>query len=226
MRAYLDDLLNFLRYLIKSGDLTETGGLTLIGWSKGAVPLFALLGSPAGDSSFLEPYLRSVVLHEPPGSAFGLKPTPDLEIFINKMTPETMAECFEEWVVQYSDPNPALPASDPESLKKSVPHAWQPECVPHGYVWLLKHIDVEGEKALVEPEGYLARVPLGVLVGSNTVGYCKDSARKVQECFDKRAAGLAKTQVNVIPGVNHFAFVTRPANFVEQLERLVNDLET
>lgn len=223
--TYLQDLLGFLRHLIDQGIITKKGGVSLLGWSKGCVLPIALLGTPAEQSAFLEPYLRSIILHEVPGSALARPPTADLKEFMQGMTPETMPARFANFITQYSgDDAGSLPPSDPETLKAITPGAWEPHCVQHGYEWTLNEIDVDGKQALSESNGYLARVPVGVLVGHNTVEYCKDAAQATQECFET-AREKTKRQVRWMSGANHFAFVVRPEEYAGHLSGLMAEIE-
>ncbi|GAA5877031.1 hypothetical protein JCM8547_007497 [Rhodosporidiobolus lusitaniae] len=140
---YVVDLAEFFKFVVeeKGAKRMEEGGVVLLGWSKGTVPLVALLsllhhdppssfpsGSfvsalPSGITfhlSLLTSHLHSVLLLEPPSLALGLPPTSDIISNLAHIFPpatptaDEIISAVESWVVQYGDP-PAGSAEPPTS---------------------------------------------------------------------------------------------------------------
>ncbi|ORY54860.1 Alpha/Beta hydrolase protein [Leucosporidium creatinivorum] len=220
--AYLGDLLAFLEWVVAEvklpgvDDATSEGGIVLLGWSKGTLLLFSLLSllhaSPSSTTSFissvqptstslLTSHLRSILLFEPPGSAFGRPPTADYTEAMasvsppNSSTPSQFADAFAGWIGSYSPPsassNPDFPsqapvdqlppsglaALDPELLAA----AWEPQACAHGFSWRLA---VAGDEVATLAKNAIApplspSVPVGFIYGARTNGYCLDAAKTV-----------------------------------------------
>ncbi|KAK7050634.1 Aminodeoxychorismate synthase [Favolaschia claudopus] len=125
----------FLEYLIKQQstprltDNRQNGGFVVMGWSFGAAYPIALLAQltaiPAELYQTIEPYLRAVVINEPPIEALGLPPPP-LPTLYNAFTdPEYPAfsakfENFQNWISSYSK-HPDLTSDDPAGLYVGKP---------------------------------------------------------------------------------------------------------
>ncbi|KAJ8469392.1 hypothetical protein ONZ45_g16907 [Pleurotus djamor] len=93
------------------------GGLAVLGWSIGCVTALSLLGTPktmlaGNDHSTLLPYLRDVILYDPPPTPFGYdtstfppdaySPFKDPEL----ASPDAKAKAFMTWIASYYDPPP------------------------------------------------------------------------------------------------------------------------
>ncbi|BGP45015.1 hypothetical protein JCM10450v2_000830 [Rhodotorula kratochvilovae] len=257
---YLCDLMGFVRFAVEElgvpgvDEQTHEGGVMLMGWSKGTVPLLSLLSllhttsspSPTSFLSHLPPsglphtalltsHVRSLILFEPPGSAFGRAPTADYTSAMaavsppNSSTPDEFAEAFAGWIGSYSPGSPAADTLPPSGLAALSPallqRAWQPECVPHGFSWRLAASASEcaslARQALAPAAGGVA-LPVGFVYGTRTNGYCLDAAETVQGWWKESGGG--KTAVRTVEGSNHFAFVHEPEAFVRAVEELVDEL--
>ncbi|GJN91865.1 hypothetical protein Rhopal_004890-T1 [Rhodotorula paludigena] len=273
---YLCDLMDFVQWAIDTLHLpaldeqSQEGGIVLMGWSKGTVPLISLLSllhlsaapsptsflahlPPSGlpHASLLKTRLRSILLFEAPGSAFGRPPTADYTNAMasvsppNTSTPNEFAAAFAGWIGQYCDPlslsdPPAadLPPSGLASLSPELlSRAWEPHCVAHGFSWRLAADADEVQRlarvALAPPGG--VAVPVGFIYGTRTNGYCLDAARVVEEWWGVSGAAArrdeegaeksgSKTAVRAVEGTNHFAFVHEPEAFARAVLELVDEL--
>ncbi|GAA5853499.1 hypothetical protein JCM8547_002479 [Rhodosporidiobolus lusitaniae] len=267
---YLVDLMEFLGFVVEElgAKEKEAGGVVLLGWSKGTVLPISLLSylhssssSPLSSTSsylshlppslphfsLLTTHLRSILLFEPPGSAFGRAPTSDYTTAMaavsppNSATPTEFAEAFAGWIGQYSPPSSShdqtpvekLPASGLAALSPDVLAAsWEPGQVAHGFSWRLSASAGEVQalsKLALAPEGREVAVPVGLVYGGRTVGYCLDAAELVKgwwgvEGNEGEGEGKKRTAVKVIEGTNHFAFVHKPEEFVKVVLELVEEL--
>lgn len=188
----------------------------LQGWSKGTLLLFSLLSllhaSPSSPTSFissvqptstslLTSHLRSILLFEPPGSAFGRPPTTDYTEAMasvsppNTSTPEEFADAFAGWIGGYSSPsvssNPDFPSQAPvDQLPPSglgalspelLAAAWEPQACAHGFSWRLAvagpEVTTLAKNAIAPPLS--PSVPIGFIYGARTNGYCLDAAKTV-----------------------------------------------
>ncbi|KAK7050645.1 Aminodeoxychorismate synthase [Favolaschia claudopus] len=125
----------FLEYLIKQQstprltDNRQNGGFVVMGWSFGAAYPIALLAQstaiPPELYQTIEPYLRAVVVNEPPIEALGLPPPP-LPTLYNAFTdPEYPAfsakfQNFQNWISSYFE-HPDLTSDDPAGLYVGKP---------------------------------------------------------------------------------------------------------
>ncbi|KAK6995793.1 Aminodeoxychorismate synthase [Favolaschia claudopus] len=140
----------FLEYLIKEQqtplltDNRQNGGFVVMGWSFGAAYPIALLAQstaiPTELHQTIEPYLRAVVVNEPPIEALGLAlpPLPNLyNAFTDPEYPAFSAkfENFQNWISSYSNHpqqpqttnHPDLTSDDPSGLYVGKP---SPESCP------------------------------------------------------------------------------------------------
>ncbi|KAJ6479495.1 Alpha/Beta hydrolase protein [Mycena vitilis] len=88
----------------------KSGGFVILGWSSGVMTALSLFSDPAAIPQALyetvEPYVKNVVLYDPPYSSLGY-PQPDYEGWYNPFTdsdyptPTQMYENFQQWVSSY-----------------------------------------------------------------------------------------------------------------------------
>ncbi|GAA6022948.1 hypothetical protein JCM10207_007726 [Rhodosporidiobolus poonsookiae] len=238
------------------------GGIVLLGWSKGTTPLISLLSLlhiPSSSSSapsstsfaaylsqppfpspldaldgLLASHLRSILLFEPPGSAFGRPPTADYTEAMaavsppNTSSPEEFAEAFAGWIGQYSGAADGLPASGLAALSPEVLEAaWEPACVAHGFAWRVAagadEVGALARLALAPPGGEVSlALPVGFVYGARTVEYCLDAKEVVRGWWEGEKVG--RTAMRCIEGTNHFAFVHRPREFAQAVQGLIREL--
>jgi hypothetical protein len=206
-------------------------------------------------ASLLTSHLRSILLFEPPGSALGRPPTADYTGAMaavsppNSSTPTEFADAFAGWIGGYSPPtstSPAeissLPPSGLEALSAEVlAAAWEPSLVAHGFSWRLAATGSEvaslAKTALAPPLS--PSIPIGLIFGGRTNGYCLDAAEKIQELWGTKATVVgegtkkgqdeqekrsSKTAIRTISHSNHFAFVHEPKEFVAVVVELIEEL--
>ncbi|KAJ8501745.1 hypothetical protein ONZ45_g12034 [Pleurotus djamor] len=109
-------LSNFLVTFIESAGIPSKnaeggGGLAVLGWSIGCSPTLSLLGAsmPPDKQLALAPYLRNLILYDPPSFPFGLEfdasnqnsnlYNPFLDPQLD--TPEALAHGFKDWIASY-----------------------------------------------------------------------------------------------------------------------------
>lgn len=206
--------------------------------------------------SLLTTHLRSILLFEPPGSALGRLPTSDYTGAMaavsppNTSTPSEFADAFAGWIGGYSDPTSASPAEvsslPPSGLEALSPEilaaAWEPSLVAHGFSWRLAATGPEvaslAKTALAPPLS--PAVPIGLIFGGRTNGYCLDAAATIEELWGVKGtvAGVkgessgeeqeqkvkSKTAIRKIEHSNHFAFVHEPEAFVKTVVELIEEL--
>lgn len=156
----------------------------------------------------------------------------------NKASAIEFAEAFAAWIGVYCEPGHEreaaikdLPASGLDALSAELRDAaWQPECVAHGFEWKLaataQEVQALAKQALAPEQAggagveRLAKVPVGLIYGTRTNGYCLDAAKTIQGWWAEseqtrptRAATLAET--------NHFAFVHQPREFVDAVIAMI-----
>ncbi|KAJ7773854.1 hypothetical protein B0H16DRAFT_1304083 [Mycena metata] len=106
----------FLEHFVKNEGITKVtadrrgGGVILMGWSFGNATTLAILADPEVIPrpvyETIEPYLRSLVLYDPPGLAMGY-PSTVIEEGYNPLadpsctTPTEVFENFQKWVSSY-----------------------------------------------------------------------------------------------------------------------------
>ncbi|BGP05039.1 hypothetical protein JCM10049v2_000843 [Rhodotorula toruloides] len=199
-------------------------------------------------ASLLRTHIRSLILFEPPGSALGRPPTSDYTNAMkavsppNSSTPTEFAEAFAGWIGMYAPSASAdevaeelLPPSGLDALGPELRKvAWEPACVAHGFSWRLaegaEEVQRLAESAL-KPTGGVA-LPVGLIYGTRTNGYCLDAARTVEGWWgisdDAQDGGeeqaKRKTAVRKVPGTNHFAFIHEPEAFAKAVIELVDEL--
>ncbi|BGP21901.1 hypothetical protein Rt10032_c01g0600 [Rhodotorula toruloides] len=199
-------------------------------------------------TSLLRTHIRSLILFEPPGSALGRPPTSDYTTAMkavsppNSSTPTEFAEAFAGWIGMYAhsaDPDEVaeelLPPSGLDALAPSLRQvAWEPACVAHGFSWRLaegaEEVQRLAESAL-KPTGGVA-LPVGLIYGTRTNGYCLDAAKTVEGWWglsagaeeDRKERAKRKTAVRKVPGTNHFAFIHEPEAFANAVVELVDEL--
>ncbi|KZP00907.1 alpha/beta-hydrolase [Calocera viscosa TUFC12733] len=227
---YTCDMLGFLKYAVdelgvqQTDKSTKTGGVVLLGWSKGCIPLMALMASmphiqkplfpmPFGVSylqPMLESHLRAVLLYEPPGSAAGRPPTKDVEELA--VDASEMPGVFYKWVAK-KIPTDSLPAFN---------RAWHGEHAAHDFAWLLAP-----DRPGIEQVAYQAFDPVppnlgvGLILGSEASDYCKDAGGWIQA----RLAHQPHTATEIIPGAGHFAMITHPVAFTQSIVDVVRQLD-
>ncbi|GAA5962073.1 hypothetical protein JCM3765_005512 [Sporobolomyces pararoseus] len=264
---YLEDFLEFVDWSVRNLNLTskEDGGqVVVLGWSKGTVipiSLLALLNSstetlspdipPSSFLSHLAPstlplarslvssHISSLILFEPPGSAFSRPPTRDFLTSMASVLPpndravsrEEWALAFAGWVGGYRKPrnereegevlaNSRLEEFDEELVKEG----WQWECVDHGFEWTLA-----GEKEDIRRVGELAvrgenrELGVGILYGNRTVEYFEETVEMIRDWWKDRTGG-GKRVIKSVEGTNHFGFVHKPEQFSEDLFECVERL--
>ncbi|KZT61268.1 hypothetical protein CALCODRAFT_506282 [Calocera cornea HHB12733] len=220
----------FMKYAIEKLGIeptdkkTKTGGILLLGWSKGCIPPIALMSSmphvqnplfpmPSEVSSLqpmLESYLRAILLYEPPGTAAGRAPTKDAEELA--VDAAEVPGVFYKWVVKKISPD-SLPALN---------RAWHGEHAAHEFSWLLAP-----DRPAIEQVAYQAFAPVppslgvGLMLGSEASDYCKD----VGDWIQARLAHQAHTAAELIPGAGHFAMLTHPDAFTKSVLDIVQKLD-
>ncbi|GAA6007207.1 hypothetical protein JCM11491_003044 [Sporobolomyces phaffii] len=270
--AYLEDFLAFLAWSVRELGLTskrDGGDVVVLSWSKGTVipiSLLALLDTaspssslnPPPPSSFLahlapstssladslvESHVSSLVLFEPPGSAFARPPTQDFLDSMSRVmlspdetvTPEERALAFAGWVAGYRSARTDLEEAATASLERSelgdldprlVERGWERGCVDHGFAWSLAgerdEVRKVGEAAirakLLERDGGRVEVGVAVLYGSRTVGYFEETVEVIREWWNEDGrVGEGKRAIKSVEGTNHFGFVHKPREFISAL---------
>ncbi|GAA5896603.1 alpha/beta fold hydrolase [Sporobolomyces salmoneus] len=262
---YLEDFLGFLEWSTKELGLTskrDGGQVIVLSWSKGTVipiSLLALLNStsqaPSPSTSFLphlapstlslarslvSSHISSLILFEPPGSAFSRPPTQDFLTSMSSVLPpndqnvtrQEWALTFAGWVADYRAPRDEVEES--QELEKSrledfepelVERGWEWEGVKHGFEWTLA-----GEKEEIRKVGEMAirgrnheEVGVGLVYGSRTVGYFEETVEMVREWWKEDEVG--NKVIRSVEGTNHFGFVHKPKEFVDVLMGCVRDLK-
>ncbi|GAA5876998.1 hypothetical protein JCM8547_007489 [Rhodosporidiobolus lusitaniae] len=171
---YVVDLAKFLKFVVeeKGARKKEEGGVVLLGWSKGTVPLVALLSllhqnpsfplpsgsfasflpsTPSSEAgtlphlSFFTSHLRSIILFEAPTLALGLPPTPDLLEGLSPVLPPN-TPTPEEFATAFE--NYVGGYSDPLPFSSEPPSSALPPAGPLAY-------SPEFRKAVFEPRTML-----------------------------------------------------------------------
>ncbi|EGU13170.1 Proteophosphoglycan ppg4 [Rhodotorula toruloides ATCC 204091] len=160
----------------------------------------------------------------------------------NSSTPTEFAEAFAGWIGMYAPSAHAdevaeelLPASGLDALSPELRQlAWEPACVAHGFAWRLAEGADEVQRlaeSALKPTGGVA-LPVGLIYGTRTNGYCLDAAKTVEGWWgisdDAQETGQEqakrKTAVRKVPGTNHFAFIHEPEAFAKAVVELVDEL--
>ncbi|GAA5986404.1 hypothetical protein JCM5350_002909 [Sporobolomyces pararoseus] len=258
---YLEDFLEFVQWCVRELGLTskEQGGQVIVlGWSKGTVipiSLLALLNSCSDSKSSVPPFssflrylssstlslaqslvsshISSLILFEPPGSAFSRPPTRDFLTSMSSVLPpndknvtrEEWALAFANWVGGYRESRNEL--EERQVLEKSrledfdeelLEEGWQWECVDHGFEWTLA-----GEKEDIRRVGELAvrgengELGVGILYGSRTVEYFEETVEMIREWWTEDREVGRKKVIESVEGTNHFGFVHKPEEFMKAL---------
>ncbi|GAA5922235.1 alpha/beta fold hydrolase [Sporobolomyces koalae] len=263
---YLKDMLEFLEWCIECLELprkTEAGGgVVVLSWSKGTVIPISLLSllfhsqvsslpsntflshlSPGNTSlaeSLVSSHLKSLILFEPPGSAFARPVTQDFLDSMSHVLPphdttvtrQEWADAFAGWVAAYrpartdDEERQQLEPSDLKDLDQGlVERGWQWECVDHGFSWsLASEKDAVREIGLGAIRGDLqGRLGVGILYGSRTVAYFEETVEMIRGCW--KVDGSANKLIKSVEGTNHFGFVHKPKEFARILNELIVQLE-
>jgi len=234
--------------------LAENASQPSQGWSKGTVPLFALLAAaaslPASATNFLSSlpadfnlatqhpalstHLRSVILFEPPNLALGGAPTSDALPFLaavsspNAPTAAEFAAAFAPWVAAASGDASRLGAHTVADILRvtGVP-CHEPEAAPHAVVGWNLATDADELRRVAEGATKGARWPTGTVCGSHSFGTCAEGVRMVQQWWaEAQGEGRARQQsgARVVQGGTHFAQVLKPREFAAAVVELVNEL--
>ncbi|KAK4050023.1 hypothetical protein OIO90_005213 [Microbotryomycetes sp. JL221] len=266
--AYVEDLINFVDWAVQEFNLPRfdrqsgKGGIVLLGWSKGTVPLFALLATlhkfPPSPTAFtghlseslslstIHSHVRTCLLFEPPGSALARPATNDFKTQMshvvppNKPTPVEYAEAFAKWISGWSrqpDNSQSTIMDETTDANKPGSKAWEPECCLHGFAWRLSSRADELEQlakvalGVNDTSSRQSRMPIGLMYGSNTVGYCLDSASVISNWWGNHTnegndfqTKIESTAIRQIKDQNHFAFENDPIEFVKVLKDILNEL--
>lgn len=226
--------------------------LSLIHLTSSPSPSSFLAHLPASGlpyASLLRTHIRSLILFEPPGSALGRPPTSDYTGAMkavsppNSSTPTEFAEAFAGWIGMYEPPahpvevaEELLPPSGLDALSPALRQlAWEPACVGHGFSWRLAEGADEVQRlaeSALKPAGGVA-LPVGLIYGTRTNGYCLDAAKTVEGWWGisdidaaegEGEARKRKTAVRKVPGTNHFAFIHEPEAFARCVVELIDEL--
>ncbi|BGP12987.1 hypothetical protein JCM10213v2_000904 [Rhodosporidiobolus nylandii] len=240
--AYLVDLMRFLDFAVRELGIKEK--------EEGGVVLMPAAAAPAEESflthlppsglpyaSLLDSHIRSLLLFEPPGSAFGRAPTVDYTGAMaavsppNIATPEHFAEAFAGWIGGYSAPSkpgePAVTELPPSGLAALSPEllreAWEPQAVAHGFAWRMAASPAVVSSLALSTLRNPA-LPVGLVYGGRTVGYCLDTAALLSELW-REEVGRGRKGIRKVEGTNHFAFVHKPVDFVDAVVELIDELK-
>ncbi|KIP03868.1 hypothetical protein PHLGIDRAFT_76932 [Phlebiopsis gigantea 11061_1 CR5-6] len=129
-KAHGDETAAFLEYFVKKhiipkivdADGTRTGGLALVTWSMSNILAFSFLGNarwfPLETSSFLEQYVRAVVLYDPSISSLGLPPAEGVysPLRDRSLSLDEGGAQFIPWVSNYFEAIPDLASATPAVL--------------------------------------------------------------------------------------------------------------
>ena len=236
-----------------SADLTlERSATRSQAWSKACTLALALLAatqppSPTAFTGSLPPpplsytptlatHLRGVILFEPSTTTLGLPPTADFLAALGPALsappsadhPHALATALGEYVASYGagvDAS-AFPASSIGAVQAIVGEdVWQPEAIATAG-WELAVTAAEA--------GVLARealvgsgVPIGLLYGTATVGFCSEAARVVEGWWrEVEAEGKGgRRAVQAVQGMNHVGQVLRPKLFAAAVLELIAELD-
>ncbi|GAA5831400.1 hypothetical protein JCM11251_004013 [Rhodosporidiobolus azoricus] len=192
-------------------------------------------------TSLLTTHLRSILLYEPAGSALGRPPTEDFMKAMaavlppNKVSSEEFATAFAGWIGDYCPPTSTSPepvASLPPSGLAALSgdllsSAWETSAVAHGFSWKLSASPAEVQQlantALSPPLS--PAVPIGLIYGGRSVGYCMDAAEEIMRWWSGGDGGkVRKTAVRKMEGTNHFGFLHEPEEFVKTVQETIQAL--
>ncbi|EKM57442.1 uncharacterized protein PHACADRAFT_138618 [Phanerochaete carnosa HHB-10118-sp] len=164
MAQFLAYVCRALNVPVISGEgAKKQGGLVLVAWSASGIAALSMLGDPRTMGSdltaTLAPYLRKVILHDPPSVVFG--ETPDLGIpwpvTDPTIPPERIPDAIIDWVSSSFSPVPEGVPITAESLREH--HAVLPGTPT------LRALSPEDYKRIVEP-GFSGR-GLGLILMTN-----------------------------------------------------------
>ncbi|KZT28994.1 hypothetical protein NEOLEDRAFT_689420 [Neolentinus lepideus HHB14362 ss-1] len=251
----------FLHYYAETYDIPKIsddrrrGGFALLGWSIGVATVLALLGHPdAIPKEYygrLEPYLRTVVLYDPPYLAFGYEITGVVNPYNpwtdpSIPTPEERYQKFHHWVSSYYDhpdtssgsmlgldyrPRTAQASIDnmpKEELAVMYEEAAAVRSELHMVIDPMQPtINVQAKAALFDEE--LAKMVLPNMrvvhvVGVRSHWHCMWGYIEAKKEYDSRVAKGEKVRpINFveIPEGNHFMHWDRPAEFLDAIARAV-----
>ncbi|EJU01126.1 alpha/beta-hydrolase [Dacryopinax primogenitus] len=227
---YTLDMLKFMKYAVDELGVQPTdkkrksGGVVLLGWSKGCIPPIALMASMRHVKNplfpmppevvslepMLESYLRAVLLYEPPGTASGRPPTEDTKEFA--VGPSEIQTAFYNWVIKKINPD-LLPALN---------NAYNGEHTAHEFSWYLAP-----DRPTIEQIAYQAFDPVppnlgvGLMLGEEASDYCKDAGDWIQQ----RLAQQPHTATAIIPGAGHFAMISHPDAFTKSIVDVLHKLD-
>ncbi|KAF9072658.1 hypothetical protein BDP27DRAFT_1217333 [Rhodocollybia butyracea] len=116
-------------HIIKVNFEENTGGIALMGWSMGVASVMPFFSDPSlfGEETynFLEPYIKNLILLDPPASSLGYPEICNQEIYDpwydpEYQTPEEKFQGFCSWVSTYYDhPNLSINSPTFDELKHS-----------------------------------------------------------------------------------------------------------
>ncbi|KZT58715.1 alpha/beta-hydrolase [Calocera cornea HHB12733] len=230
---YVLDLLAFIKFVVEvlrvpSKSENGSGGIALLGWSKGCAFLTTLLTSLSTDDELptslslprktIDPYLaitrshvKSLVMFEPPGWTVGIPlrgPLFDESLPLADMASTFISGCLQTFPPQYI-----------ETVKLSIDDMWSTghdlQC------WNGATLEEREESATKGFDNIPPSIGVAVIYCAGTV---IETCIAGAEWMINHCAGRPNTTSRVIPGGNHFVMATDPERFDDAVMSSIREL--
>lgn len=213
-QLFVRDLIGFVDFVVNT--LSVPNKPIVLGWSKGTTLLLGLAGPgflPEDEQKQALSKISSLILFEPPGSAFGLPVTKDYADAMSTIStsdPDAVSSSFGNWIAGFYEPGESAYYANSLSIlsPKFINIANEPDMVRHGFYWKLTSTP-EAQWQLTKSALLNDRVKIGVCRSGHTAGY-------LVAAYNAAAEIGAPTKVIDDKG-NHFAFAHDPENWLDQI---------